>query len=68
MRQSSIVDMEEDNSHPYGRDNSLSDLMTGKQRDNIHMDAGKMIVWLALAIMIVSLAGGIIFMSGEYCS
>ncbi|CAG5133361.1 unnamed protein product, partial [Candidula unifasciata] len=66
MRNSAVVEMDEDNSHPYGRDNSLTDLMTGKHRDNYKVDAGKMIVWLALAIMIVSLAGGIIFMSETY--
>ncbi|KAI8764533.1 hypothetical protein BgiBS90_029918, partial [Biomphalaria glabrata] len=63
MRQGAIVDIDEDNSHPYGRDTSLTDLITGKRRDSYKMDAGKMIVWLVLAIMIVSLAGGIIFMS-----
>ncbi|CAL1539845.1 unnamed protein product [Lymnaea stagnalis] len=66
MRQGSIVEMEDDNSHPYGRDTSLTDLITGKRRDSYNMDAGKMIVWLVLAIMIVSLAGGIIFMSETY--
>nr|KAI8730588.1 hypothetical protein BgiMline_030933 [Biomphalaria glabrata] len=66
MRQGAIVDIDEDNSHPYGRDTSLTDLITGKRRDSYKMDAGKMIVWLVLAIMIVSLAGGIIFMSETY--
>ncbi|XP_059170100.1 uncharacterized protein LOC131951735 [Physella acuta] len=66
MRQSTIVELDEDNSHPYGRDSSLTDLITGKRRDSYTVDAGKMIVWLVLAIMIVSLAGGIIFMSETY--
>ncbi|GFS10997.1 hypothetical protein ElyMa_001336100 [Elysia marginata] len=68
MRQNSIVDVvDDDNSHPYGRDSSLTDLMTGKRRDRYSINAGKLIVWLALAVMIVSLAGGIIFMSGAKC-
>ncbi|KAH9490591.1 hypothetical protein Btru_033613, partial [Bulinus truncatus] len=66
MRQGTIIDMDDDNSHPYGRDTSLTDLITGKRRDSYKMDAGKMIVWLVLAIMIVGLAGGIIFMSETY--
>ncbi|RUS76949.1 hypothetical protein EGW08_015298, partial [Elysia chlorotica] len=66
MKQNAIVDMEDDNSHPYGRDSSLTDLMTGKRRDRYHIHAGKLIVWLTLAVMIVSLAAGIIFMSETY--
>ncbi|GFO33949.1 hypothetical protein PoB_006045400 [Plakobranchus ocellatus] len=66
MKQNAIVDVEDDNSHPYGRDSSLTDLVTGKRKANYAIDGGKMIVWLALAIMIVSLAGGIIFMSETY--
>lgn len=51
--------------HPYGRSNLYTSVFLG-QKSNAQTDTSKLAFWGILLLVLLGIAGGIIFMAGTY--